>query len=62
MTTITVSCDMATDCKEPITHIDIKGYIYCSAHGKERQSYQRCRKLTPAELKVIQAGEPLKDY
>jgi len=55
-------CDMERDCQKPVTHIDSKGYVYCREHGIQRQSYQRCRQLRPAELTRLQAGEPLKEY
>lgn len=56
------TCDMVEDCREPITHIDIKGYVYCTTHGLERQGYQRCRKLREGELKKILRGEALERY
>lgn len=55
-------CQMTADCRQPVTYIDAKGYVYCTEHGQERQTYQRCRKLRPAELKRLQQGEPLKAY
>ena len=61
-TTIVLTCDMVDGCTAPVAYIDAKGYVYCEAHGKERQSYQRCRKLRPAELKQLQANEPLTKY
>jgi hypothetical protein len=61
-TTVTLTCDMEKDCKAPVTYIDIKGYVYCAAHGVQRQSYQRCRKLRPAELKRLQAGGTVSKY
>ncbi len=59
---IVLTCDMVEGCEAPITHIDIKGYIYCAKHGQERRSYQRCRKLTRAELVRLQTGTPLESY
>lgn len=61
-TTITLTCDMVEGCTAPVTHIDHKGFIYCAEHGKQRQTYQRCRKLRPAELKQLQRGEALQKY
>lgn len=61
-TEITLRCDMVDGCTAPIAYIDTKGYIYCAPHGRERQAYQRCRKLTPVELTRLQSGEPLKEY
>jgi hypothetical protein len=55
-------CDMVDDCREAVTHIDSKGYVYCAKHGHERKAYQRCRKLTPKEHAQLTAGEPLARY
>lgn len=55
-------CDMERDCAEPVTHIDRKGYVYCTAHGAQRKLYQPCRKLRPFELKRLQTGESLRRY
>ena len=56
----TLKCDMEKDCKENITHIDNKGFIYCQKHGEQRKAYNRCRKLKPSELKKLQSGKPIK--
>jgi len=56
----TLKCDMEKDCKETITHIDNKGFIYCQKHGEQRKVYCRCRKLKPSELKKLQSGMPIK--
>lgn len=55
---------MADDCREPITHIGEKGYIYCSCHAARRRAsgYERCRKLRPFELRILAAGDPLPSY
>lgn len=57
-----LTCDMDRNCKEPVTHIDVKGYAYCQKHGEDRKQTCRCRKLTPAELNTLKAGQPLKEY
>jgi hypothetical protein len=57
-----VTCDMVRECNAPVAYIDAKGYAYCAKHGLERQSYQRCRKLRPYELKRLLHGETLKRY
>jgi hypothetical protein len=50
-------------CAEKITHIDVKGFIYCSICGPIRKATGvRCRKLTPKELKQLESGEPLAEY
>lgn len=58
-----LTCDMERDCAAPVTHIDEKGFVYCAKHGPERRhSGRRCRRLTPAELKQLRAGQPLATY
>lgn len=59
---VVVTCDMIAGCTEPITYIDIKGYVYCRTHGIERKDTCRCRQLTPAERRRILSGEPLEKY
>lgn len=36
-------CDMS-NCKEPITHIDIKGSVYCTKHSIERLGRELARR------------------
>jgi len=55
-------CDMVDGCCSPITHIDLNGYIFCASHGKQRQAYTRCRKLTAFELKLVTAGHSINSY
>lgn len=57
-------CDMEKDCTAPVTHIGSKGYVYCAAHAVERRDsgYERCRKITPSEMKTLQAGQPIARY
>ena len=50
---------MERGCTAPVTYVDVKGYVYCTRHGQQRQSSQRCRKLTPFELRRLQAGETI---
>lgn len=57
-----LSCDMVEGCTAPVTHLDRKGYAYCTAHGLQRRAYQPCRKLQPWELRRLQAGKPLARY
>ena len=52
-----LKCDMHTECEEPVTHIDDKGYVYCEVHGEERKAYRRCRKLRVAEVIKLERGE-----
>jgi hypothetical protein len=55
-------CDMTADCNEPITHLDDKGFIYCTNHGVSRRYSRPCRKLRPSELNNIKRGEQVKRY
>ena len=57
-----LQCDMVKGCSELVTHIDEKGYVYCQAHGQQRKVYQRCRALTPKELKRLDAGKQVEKY
>ena len=59
---VQLTCDMEKDCQEPVTHIDVKGYVYCAKHGRERKTTCRCRQLKPKELHQLQSGEPLSTY
>ena len=52
-------CDMERDCGEVVTHIDVKGFVYCAKHGVVRKAWQRCRKLTSAEVKKLERDEPI---
>lgn len=57
-----LTCDMEDGCTAPVTHIDRKGYAYCTTHGLERRAWQPCRKLQPWELRRLQRGEALRRY
>ena len=66
-TTVTVHCDgwcgeSKAERSTDITHIDAKGYAYCTPCGRIRQEYQNCRKLRPHELNRILRGEQLTRY
>jgi hypothetical protein len=49
-------------CGEEVTHIDEKGYIYCTNHGWARRSWCRCRKLRPHELSRLRRGLQVQRY
>jgi hypothetical protein len=54
---VRLKCDMALDCQEPVTHIDNKGYAYCTKHGEQRKAYGTpCRKLRPSEITKLEQG------
>jgi hypothetical protein len=55
-------CEMSADCKEPVTHIDNSGFIYCTAHGIARRDWKPCRKLRPHELNRIRRGQQVTRY
>lgn len=58
-----LQCDMDYDCRANVTHIEEKGYVYCSEHAKDRKDYgHRVRKLTKAETAQLLRNEPLKSY
>lgn len=61
-TTLHIHCDMTAECDQPITHLDDKGYVYCTTHGLQRRDYRPCRKLRPAEINKLQRGEQLDHY
>jgi hypothetical protein len=55
-------CDMHRECPDEVTHIDVKGFVYCTKHGRQRRFYQPCRQMTTAEIKQLQSGVPLARY
>jgi hypothetical protein len=58
-----LKCDMSKTCEEPVTHLDEKGFVYCTKHGIQRRgSGHRCRKLSPSELGQLKRGEALARY
>ena len=58
------TCDMEHECTQPVTHIGNKGYVYCTEHAVTRREsgYERCRKMTHAEMLTILSGKPLTKY
>jgi len=56
-----LTCDMDATCTDPVTHIEDKGYVYCSRHAIERRSWgHRCRKLRPSEHKKLLQRETIR--
>lgn len=52
-----LTCDMVEGCASPVTHVDHKGYAYCTVHGtKRRLSGIPTRKLRSSEIKRLKAG------
>lgn len=57
-----LTCDMDRECRSDVTHIDDKGYVYCTTHGLERRDWRPCRKLRGWELRRLQSGRTLTKY
>jgi len=57
---ISITCDMTVRCRSVVTHIDNKGYVYCTGHGKHRALSVPCRALRPGEFTKIIHGETIK--
>ena len=62
VSTRSLTCDMTKTCADPVTHIDNKGFVYCSKHGHERRYACPCRKLQPWELQRLEHGETIPRY
>lgn len=58
----TLLCDMTEGCLAPVTHIDDKGFAYCTEHGIQRRDSRRCRKLRAHELNGLKRGEQIARY
>jgi hypothetical protein len=56
----TLHCDMEKNCKEPVSMIDNKGFVYCTKHGERRKMDVGTRKLKPAEIKKLEKGESIR--
>lgn len=57
-----VLCDMEAGCLAPVTHLDDKGFVYCTPHGLIRRGWRRCRVLRGWELRKLQKGLTLNRY
>lgn len=57
-----LACDMHENCVQPVTHIDNKGFVYCTEHGLNRRWSHPCRKLRPHELNKLKSGKPIARY
>lgn len=57
----TLKCDMLVACKADVTHVDNKGYAYCTSHGERRRSHGiPCRALRPSEITKLTNGQTIK--
>jgi hypothetical protein len=58
-----LQCDMKSDCGEPVSMLDNKGFGYCARHGLQRREHGTpCRKLRSWEVKKLTRGESLNRY
>lgn len=62
MTASSLDCDGWCDRTGEVTHIDNKGYAYCTPCGMRRRWTHPCRKLRPHELNKLKRGERLERY
>lgn len=52
---------MKRDCTRHVTHIDNKGFVYCTPHGEQRRTNGTpCRKLRPGEIEKLEAGQTIR--
>jgi hypothetical protein len=58
----TLLCDMTKGCINAVTHIDTRGFVYCTTHGLQRRASEPCRKLRPWEIRRLERGVPLAHY
>lgn len=49
-------CDMRRECEADCTHIGAKGYVYCANHAPDRIGVESTRKMTRAEIRILEAG------
>lgn len=59
----TLKCAMGLgECSGEVTHIDDKGYVYCTGHGERRRcdGVRKCRALRPAEITKLTIGQTIK--
>jgi len=60
ITTDKLQCDMEKTCEGAVTHIDNKGFVYCTKCSAKRKSGGTpCRKLTRAETKRLAEGQTI---
>lgn len=57
-----LKCDMKAECANPVTHIEDKGWVYCTEHATLRRGIHRIRKMQPWEIRRLEAGKPLQSY
>ncbi len=50
---------MIDTCTAAVARVDIKGFVYCEAHGRQRGGYMACRPLLEGELARLGRGEAI---
>jgi hypothetical protein len=56
-----LTCDMRRDCTRTVTHIDNKGFVYCTSHGENRRTNGTpCRKMRPSEIEKLESGQTIR--
>lgn len=55
-----LKCAMLESCTRLVTHIDDKGYVYCTSHGEQRKAVRRCRALRSNEVSKLLNNQPIK--
>ncbi len=48
-----------TKCPNTVTHIGEKGWVYCASCAKDRQYWERCRRMRAWEIRRLEAGYPI---
>jgi len=57
-----LQCDMDERCRNEVTHLGDKGFVYCSSCAPDRIGWERVRKLQGWEKRSLLAGEMLVSY
>jgi hypothetical protein len=56
-----IRCDMDRACEAEPTHIDHKGYVYCTRCNEARKAGEiRTRKLRTGELAKLETGQSIR--
>lgn len=54
-------CDMKQSCPDAVSHVDNKGFLYCTKHGVQRRANGTpCRQLRPSEIQKLVRGETIR--
>lgn len=59
---IAVQCEMSAECSQRVTHIGVKGYVYCAEHAAVRRGIERTRRMRAWEIRWIREGRVLPSY